>query len=75
MYLFKLPAVRHGGYHLRQLLLLALQHTVNMLQGNLKDKQRRGAEKDKRMERDALFMVQAIQIERHGPVMFYSRDP
>lgn len=29
--LLKLPAVRHGGDHLGQLLLLALQHSVNML--------------------------------------------
>lgn len=29
--LLKLPAVRHGGDHLGQLLLLALQHSVHML--------------------------------------------
>lgn len=36
IYLFKLPAVRHGGHHLSELLLLALQHPVNMLYWNLR---------------------------------------
>lgn len=33
--LLKLPAIRHCGDHLGQLLLLALQHPVNMLGGHL----------------------------------------
>lgn len=35
IYLLKLPAVRHGGHHLRQLFLLALQHTVHVLYWDL----------------------------------------
>lgn len=41
--LLKLPAVRHRGDHLGQLLLLALQHSVNMLGGHLlRDERGRG---------------------------------
>lgn len=36
IYLFKLPAIRHGRHHLCQLLLLALQHPVHMLDWNLR---------------------------------------
>lgn len=36
IYLFELPAIRHGGHHLCQLLLLALQHTVHMFDRNLR---------------------------------------
>lgn len=36
IYLFELPAVRHGGHHLCQLLLLALQHPVHMFHRNLR---------------------------------------
>ncbi len=39
--LLKLPAVRHRGDHLGQLLLLALQHSVDMLGGHLLGIQRR----------------------------------
>lgn len=38
--LLKLPAVGHGGDHLCQLLLLALQHPVDMLRGHLLRRQR-----------------------------------
>lgn len=38
LYLFKLPAVRHGRHHLCQLLFLALQHPVNMLHRDLRGK-------------------------------------
>lgn len=34
-HLLELPTVRHGGHHLRQLLLLALQHPVHMLDWDL----------------------------------------
>lgn len=40
--LLKLPAVRHRGDHLGQLLLLALQHSVDMLGGHLLGRERRG---------------------------------
>lgn len=36
VYLLELPAVRHGGHHLCQLLLLALQHPVHMLHWDLR---------------------------------------
>lgn len=39
--LLKLPAVRHRGDHLGQLLLLALQHSVHVLGGHLLGKERR----------------------------------
>lgn len=35
-HLLELPAVGHGGHHLRQLLLLALQHPVHMLDWDLR---------------------------------------
>lgn len=37
-YLFELPAIRHRGHHLCQLLLLALQHPIHMLYWNLERK-------------------------------------
>lgn len=40
--LLKLPAVRHRGDHLGQLLLLALQHSVDMLGGHLLGKKSGG---------------------------------
>lgn len=38
--LLKLPAVRHRGDHLGQLLFLALQHSVDVLGGHLLEKER-----------------------------------
>lgn len=35
-YLLKAPAVRHGGDHLRELFLLALQHAVHVLGRDLR---------------------------------------
>lgn len=47
--LLKLPAVRHRGDHLGQLLLLALQHSVNMLGRHLlRDERGRGGGGGKR---------------------------
>lgn len=43
--LLKLPAVRHCGDHLGQLLLLALQHSINMLGGHLLGNGRTGGRK------------------------------
>ena len=34
-YLFEFPTIGHSGYHLRELLLLALQDSVHMLHGAL----------------------------------------
>lgn len=37
LHLFKLPAIGHGGHHLRELLLLTLKYTVNMLHWHLQE--------------------------------------
>lgn len=37
LYLFKLPAIGHGGHHLRELLLLTLKHTVHVLHRHLRE--------------------------------------
>ena len=42
-HLLKAPAIRHGGDHLRELLLLALQHAVHVLGRDLQAEGRRGA--------------------------------
>lgn len=41
-HLLEAPAVGHGGDHLRELLLLALQHTVHVLGGDLQAERRCG---------------------------------
>jgi len=35
LYLLEFPAIRHGRHHLGELLLLALEHSVNMLHWGL----------------------------------------
>lgn len=47
-YLLKAPAVRHGGDHLRELFLLALQHAVHVLG---RDLQAEGHRRGRRWER------------------------
>lgn len=37
LHLLKLPAIGHGGHHLRELLLLTLKHTVHMLHRHLRE--------------------------------------
>lgn len=41
-HLLEAPAVGHGGHHLCKLLLLALQHAVHVLGGDLQAERRRG---------------------------------
>lgn len=75
IYLLKLPAVRHGGHHLRQLFLLALQHTVHVLYWDLWIRKHGSGHKNgtsgHRQDQNNRDNVR----EHHVPVMFYSPVP
>lgn len=75
IYLFKLPAVRHRGHHLCQLLLLALQHPVHMLHRNLGTRTHIWQKRDAEGEMTEHERRTPTKYSFHLPVMFYSRVP
>lgn len=66
--LLKLPAVRHGGDHLGQLLLLALQHSVHMLGRHLlrDERGRRGGDGRKRRRKRRRKMEEGEKKKGEG---------